>query len=127
VGSPVASMKWLLEAIERVERTGAEARRAIADGVASIDSARELLVAGTPVSSVVADLVKLGGRQARLRSSAAIGEFEHAVMIYRGSLIRAMVDDEKLTLTEVGRLLGISRQMTARLYREHPEPPPATS
>ena len=126
MGSTVASMNQLLEAIERVERTGAEAQRAIADGVASIDSARQLLVAGTPVSRIVADLVKLGGRDARLRSSAAIDEFEHAVMIYRGGLIRAMVDDEKLSLTQVGRLLGISRQMTARLYREHPEPPPVT-
>jgi transcriptional regulator with XRE-family HTH domain len=28
-----------------------------------------------------------------------------------------MVDDERLSLTEVGRRLGVSRQMIARLYR----------
>jgi biotin operon repressor len=28
-----------------------------------------------------------------------------------------MVDDEQLSLTDVGRRLGVSRQMVARLYR----------
>jgi len=118
VRSPVAtSTNWLLEAIERVEQTGEEAQRAIREGVASIDSAREQLVADVPVSEIVDDLVARGGRDARLRSSAAIDAFEHAVMVYRIRLIRAMVDDEKLSLTEVGRHLGVSRQMIARLYR----------
>jgi hypothetical protein len=120
----MASRNWLLEAIEQVERTGAEAQRAITAGVASIDAARQQLVAGTPVSGIVGDLVSRGGRDARLAASAAIDAFEHAIMLYRGGLIRAMVDDEKLTFTEVGRLLGVSRQMTARLYHEHPERPP---
>lgn len=113
----MASTKWLLEAIERVEQTGEEAQRAIREGVASIDRAREQLVAGAPVSEMVDDLIARGGRQARLRSSAAIDAFEHAVMMYRVGLIRAMVDDEKLSFTEVGRRLGVSRQMIARLYR----------
>lgn len=128
MGSPVASIKWLLEAIERVEQTGAEAQRAIAEGVASIDSARQQLLAGTPVSRIVADLVNRGGRETRLRASTAVDAFEQAISVYRGGLVRAMVDDEKLTFTEVGRLLGVSRQMTARLYHERPNPPPpATS
>ena len=38
-------------------------------------------------------------------------------MLYRAGLIRAMVDDEKLSFTAVGRRLGVSRQMVARLYR----------
>lgn len=128
MGSAVASRNWLLEAIERVERTGAEAQEAIAEGIASIDAARQQLVAGTPVSRIVGDLVNRGGRDVRLRTSAAIDDFEHAIMMYRGGLIRAMVDDEKLTFTQVGRLLGVSRQMTARLYHERPERPlPPTS
>jgi hypothetical protein len=112
----VGSTDWLLEAIERVEETGRAAQRAISEGVASIDTAREQLVAGSQVSQVVDDLVARGGREARLRSSAAIDAFEHAIMVYRIGLIRAMVDDEKLSFTEVGRHLGVSRQMIARLY-----------
>ena len=120
------STNRLLEAIERVEQTGAEAQRTIAEGVASIDRARQQLVTGTLVSEIVDDLVARGGREARLRSSAAIDAFEHAVMVYRIGLIRAMVDDEALSFTEVGRRLGVSRQMIARLYRSEEWPPSHT-
>jgi hypothetical protein len=116
-GAPVANTNWLLEAIRRVEQTGEEAQVAIGEGVASIDGARQKLVAGTPVSEIVDDLVAQGGRDARLKSSAAIDAFEHAVMVYRVALIRAMVDDEKLSFSDVGRRLAVSRQMVARLYR----------
>jgi hypothetical protein len=113
----VPSHKRLLEAIEGVERAGEEAQKAIREGVASMGQARSQLVAGAPVSEIVDDLVARGGRDARLKSLAAIGAFEHAVMVYRAGLIRAMVDDEQLSLSEVGRRLFVSRQMVARLYR----------
>ena len=113
------STRRLLEAIERIEQTGEEAQRAIREGVESIDGAREQLAAGVAVSQIVGDLIARGGRDARLRSSAAIDAYEHAVMVYRIGLIRAMVDDEKLSLSEVGRRLGVSRQMVARLYRSN--------
>jgi hypothetical protein len=112
-----ASTQWLLEAIERIEETGDEARRAIGDGVASVEAARERLVAGAPVSEVVSDLMAQGGRDKRLKSSAAIAAFEHAVMEYRAGLIRAMVDDEKLSFVEIATRMGVSRQLIARLYR----------
>ena len=38
-------------------------------------------------------------------------------MVYRVGLIRAMVDEEELSFTEVGRRLSVSRQMIAKLYR----------
>ncbi len=41
--SPVASLNWLLEAIERIERTGTEAQSAIAEGVASVEGAAILV------------------------------------------------------------------------------------
>ena len=115
--SLVASTSGLMEAIQRIEQTGEDAQRAIREGLASIDGAREGLMAGVPVSEIVADLISQGGREARLRSSAAIEAFEHAVMVYRVGLIRAMVDEEKLSFAEVARLMGVSRQMIARLYR----------
>ena len=120
----MASTPRLLEAIERIEQTGEEAQRAIGEGVASMDVARERLLAGVPVSEIVADLIAQGGRDARLRSSAAIEAYEHAVMVYRAGLIRVMVDEEKLSFAQVARRMGVSWQMTARLYRydEHPTP-----
>ena len=113
----MTSTSWLLEAIERIEQTGEEAQRAIREGVESLDGARAQLVAGVTVSEIVEDLIDRGGRDARLRSSAAIDAYEHAVMVYRIGLIRAMVDHEKLSLSEVGRRLGVSRQLIAKLYR----------
>lgn len=113
----MASTNWLLEAIKRIEQIGEEAQRAISEGVASMDRARQQLVAGAAVSEIVDELIAQGGREARLRSSAAIDAFEHAVMLYRAGLIRAMVDDEQLSFTDVGHRLGVSRQMVARLYR----------
>jgi hypothetical protein len=115
--SLVASTSGLMEAIQRIEQTGEDAQRAIGEGLASIEGAREGLMAGVPVSEIVADLISQGGREARLRSAAAIEAFEHAVMVYRVGLIRAMVDEEKLSFAEVARLMGVSRQMIARLYR----------
>ena len=113
----MANTEWLLEAIERIEQTGKEAQNAIREGVASIDRAREMLVANATVSEMVDDLINQGGREVRLTLSAAIDAFEHAIMVYRVGLIRAMIDDEKLSFTEVGRRLSVSRQMIARLYR----------
>jgi hypothetical protein len=77
-----------MEAIDRVEQTGEEAQRAIREGVASMDRATEQLLAGALVSEIVDDLIARGGREARLRSSAAIDAFQHAVMEYRVGLIR---------------------------------------
>ena len=115
--SRAASTPWLLEAIKRIEQTGEEAQRAIGAGVASMEGARERLLAGMPVSQVVGDLIAQGGREARLRSAAAIEAYEHAVMMYRVALIRAMVDEESLNFAQVARRMGVSRQMIARLYR----------
>jgi hypothetical protein len=114
--SRAASTPWLLEAIKRIELTGEDAKRAIGEGLASIEGARERLLAGVPVSEIVGDLMAQGGREARLRSSGAIEAFEHAVMMYRVGLIRAMVDEEELSFAEVARRMGVSRQMIARLY-----------
>jgi hypothetical protein len=123
--TPTASTAWLLEAIKQIEQTGDEAQRAIGNGVASTDMARERLVAGMPVSEIVADLIAQGGREARLRSSAAVDAYEHAVMIYRAGLVRAMVDEEQLSFAQVAQLMGVSRQMITRLYHSHCEECPA--
>jgi hypothetical protein len=112
-----ASTTGLSEAIKRIEQAAAEVQIALADGIASIDGAREQLEAGVPVSEMVADLIERGGRDARLRTSAAMGAYEHAVMVYRAGLVRAMVDDENLTFAQVARRMRVSRQMIARLYR----------
>jgi predicted DNA-binding protein (UPF0251 family) len=43
-------------------------------------------------------------------------EYEHAVMLFRRGMVRALVDEGGLSLTEVARRMGVSRQGVARLY-----------
>ncbi len=43
-------------------------------------------------------------------------------MVYRVCLIRAMVDEEKLSFAQVARHMGVSRQMVARLYHYEESP-----
>jgi predicted DNA-binding protein (UPF0251 family) len=47
----------------------------------------------------------------------AFRELERAVADYRASKVRALVDEEQLTFTEVAKLTGVSRQIVARLYK----------
>lgn len=113
----VESTDWLLESIRRVERTGESARAAITRAVESIEGSRQQRIEGKPISSIVDDLMARGGRESRLKSAAAVDDFEHAIMEFRVGLIRALIDDEGLSFSEVGRRIGVSRQMVARLYR----------
>ena len=41
-----------------------------------------------------------------------------AVTEYRAHVIRSLVDDEHLSFSEIGDVIGVSRQMVARLYRK---------
>jgi hypothetical protein len=114
--APTASTAWLLEAIKRIEQAGEEAQAAIGNGIVSTEVARERLLAGLPVSEIVADLIAQGGRETRLRASAAVDAYEHAVMVYRAGLVRAMVDEEHLSFAQVAQVMAVSRQMITRLY-----------
>ena len=53
----------------------------------------------------------------RLRASAAFQDYERAVADMRAGVVRALVDDEGMTLSEAGLRLKISRQAATRLYR----------
>jgi hypothetical protein len=111
------STDWLLDSIEQVEQVGAVARDEISVSIASLGRVRTQRVAGVPVAAIVADLAARGAQETRLRTAGALAGFERSMMNFRVGLVRHLVDDEGLTFTEVGRRIGVSRQMTARLYR----------
>lgn len=108
---------WLLDSIDVVERAGALARLEISASIDSLGRAKGQRAAGVPVATIVSDLEAAGARQIRLRTAGAMATFEHAMMMFRVGLVRHLVDGEGLTFTEVGKRIGVSRQMTARLYR----------
>jgi len=63
-----------------------------------------------------------------MSAAVAFRQFERAIQSMRVGVIRAMIDEEGLSVTEASALLGISRQAGTRLYRsagDHPEGPPA--
>jgi hypothetical protein len=104
-------------------RNVAEAGQGVCDAVeaavTALEAGRQGRLAGRPMSEIVNELINGGGRDVRLRAADAFLRFERAIQSMRVGVIRAMIDEEGLSITEASARLGISRQAGARLY--HPE------
>ncbi len=66
---------------------------------------------------MVDELITAGGRDVRLGAAEAFREFERSVASMRAGVVRSLIDEDGLALSEVGQRLRISRQAVARLYR----------
>ena len=108
---------WLLRALERVEETGQLAAAALPgpsktsprfDGK---EKAERPLIRSSDAWWQPA-VPKHGGRP-RMRSH----RYQHAVMVLRALMIRALVDNSGSSLSEVARAMNISRQKVTQLYR----------
>ena len=58
-----------------------------------------------------------GGPETRRGAEEAFHQYQHAVMELRALLIRSRIDDSGSTLSEVARVMNISRQKVTELYR----------
>ena len=113
----------IITAIDVVEEAAARVHEAV-DAVADeLIRARELRVAGEPVTVIVRHLLSAGGRELRLQPVEASDQFERAVTSYRVAAIRELIDVEGMSFTQVAAMTGVSRQMVARLYRAAPSGP----
>ncbi len=93
----------------------------------ALETGGQARLAGRPVSEIVDELIGGGGRDVRLGAAEAFRQFEREIQSMRVGVIRAMIDEEGLSVTEASALLGISRQAGARLYRsegDRPDGPP---
>ncbi len=108
---------WFLAAIERVSDSGQTVCESVEAAVNALDTGRQARLAGRPMSQIVDDLIGGGGRETRLRAAEAFLQFERAIQSMRVEVIRAMVDEEGLSMTDASARLGVSRQVGARLYR----------
>jgi hypothetical protein len=108
---------WMLDAIDEVARTAENAHRAIDEVVEMIGATRAQRQGGARTEEIFDGLVNAGGRRKRLRAAAALDEFEHAILVYRAGCVRALVNEESATFSDLGRRMEVSRQMVARLYR----------
>jgi hypothetical protein len=110
---------WYVAAIDDITRAAEELRAALDVTLAVLAPARQERLAGVGLVGIVSGLVARGGRATRVAPTVAFREFERALTVYRGRAIRALVDEEHLTFTEVANLTGVSRQMIARLYNSN--------
>jgi hypothetical protein len=115
---------WFLAAMQRVSDSGETACESVEAAVNALDKGRQARLAGRPMSEIVDDLISGGGRDIRLGAAKAFRQFERAILSMRMEVIRAMVDEEGLSITDASAQLGVSRQAGARLYRSERDDPP---
>jgi hypothetical protein len=106
-----------LAAIDDIAAALEAAREALDGSTEPLASARRRRLAGASMLEIVDELVAAGGPEARRDTARAFARYERAVKTFRGTVIRTLVDEEGVSLSEVSRRLSISRQMTTRLYQ----------
>ena len=112
---------WFVGAVERVADAGRQACLAIDTAVSALREGCEPRSAGRSIVDVVDELIVAGGRETRLKAADAFREYERAIASMRASVVRALVHEGGLSLTDVAKHMKISRQAAARLYEPAPE------
>ena len=107
---------WFVGAVERVADAGREACLAIETAVGALRKGCEARNAGRSIADVVDELVAAGGREIRLSAADAFREYERAIASMRAGVVRALVEEGGLSLSDVAKRMKISRQAAARLY-----------
>jgi len=107
---------WFAGAVERVANAGHQACLAIETAVGALREGCKARNAGRSVVDVVDELIAAGGRETRLSAADAFREYERAIASMRTGVVRALVDEGGLSLTDVAKRMKISRQAAARLY-----------
>jgi hypothetical protein len=107
---------WFVAAVERVAAAGRDACLAIETAVGALREGCEAREAGRSVVDVVDVLIAAGGRETRLMAAEAFRDYERAIASMRVSVVRALVDEGGLSVTDVAERMKISRQAAARLY-----------
>jgi hypothetical protein len=107
---------WFVAAVDRVSEAAGQACEAIQAAVRALEAGREARLAGGSMVEVVELLIGGGGRAMRVSSADAFRDYERAVSAMRSRVVRALVDEDGLTLTEVSRRMRISRQAAGKLY-----------
>ena len=116
------SQDAVIEAIDQVVVAAARLHQAVDRVTHALTGAQDMRRNGEHLNAIVEQLLSAGGRDLRLQPTAASADFERAVTVYRTAAIREFVDVEAMTFTQVAALIGVSRQMVARLYRAEPWP-----
>jgi hypothetical protein len=111
------SEDWYVEAVDEVTSAADRLHTSLGRLVQLLEIARRRRLAGEDLLEIVRPLVDVTGRDVRRAPSADYKNFEQVLTAYRARTIRALIDDEGMNFSSVGLLIGLSRQMVARLYR----------
>lgn len=107
---------WFLAKIDAVEQAAEAARAALGRAPEVLEPARADRIAGRPLVQIALDLAHRGG-DARTDATLAYRGYEHALFELRAGVVRALIDEEELTLSQLAQAMGVTRQTVARLYR----------
>jgi hypothetical protein len=107
---------WYVAALDRVHNAADELRSALDRMEAPLRAARAARLEGVGLPEILDLLLQRGGKDARLSPTRAAEQLEQAVTAYRAAVIRALVDNDGLSMSELGHRTGVSRQMISRLY-----------
>ena len=121
---------WFINAVRRVSDAGRIVYESVEAAVRALETGRSARLAGQSLSEIVDELISGGGRDIRLGAAGAFRQFEREIQSMRVGVIRAMIDEEGLSITEASARLRISRQAGTRLYRsegDHPAGTPSES
>lgn len=102
--------------IENVARAATALHAAVERAVSALEGARRERALGVDLVPIIEHLRDQGGKETRLATTAAFREFEQAMTAYRSTAIRILVNETGMTYSAVAELIGVSRQMVARLY-----------
>jgi DNA-directed RNA polymerase specialized sigma24 family protein len=108
---------WYVEAVDQVSVEAARLHAALDAVVAMLDEAKGHLEQGMGLREVVLHLAESGGRDVRRSPTTAFAAFEAALTSYRSQVVTALVEQDGMTHTEIAQLIGVSRQMVARLHQ----------
>lgn len=109
---------WYVDALDRVHDAVDELRLALDRMEAPLRAARVARLNGVSLPEILDLLMQWGGKDTRLAPIKAGEKLEHALTAYRAAVIRSLVDDDGLSMSELGHRTGVSRQMISRLYHD---------
>jgi hypothetical protein len=107
---------WFDSAVERVAEAARQAGLAVDAAVCALRKGCDARNAGRSIVDMVDELIAAGGRETRLNAAGAFREYERAIASMRAGVLRALVDEGGLSLTDAAKHMKISRQAAARLY-----------
>lgn len=107
---------WFSAEVGRIASAADQACDAIRACITTLEAGREAHVGGACLVEVVQLLISAGGRETRVNAADAFCDFQRAIGALRSKIVRSLVEDEGLSLTEASRRMDISRQSASRLY-----------